>query len=190
MNCPWPCFTATRDWWWAIPTAHHCYPRGGHTWGSPHSLLIFDGVSQSGQSLEVGCGQAPMGLSPKSKGWVEKDRGLEQPLRSSVSRCPKGIYGWFRWGKSRSECPYLQLLAQCLVLGPQYIEWQWSWKSPDCSQALGHCSHHRAGLWWVFQHPSHLPLQTHANPHSHTCPLWCNEKCIFSLGPGFLPQSF
>ena len=36
--------------------------------GSPHSLLVFDGVSQSGQSLEVGRGQAPMCLSPKSKG--------------------------------------------------------------------------------------------------------------------------
>ena len=90
--------------------------------GSPYSLLIFDGISQSGQSLEVGCGQAPMGLSPKNNGWVGKDRGLEQPLRSSVSRCPKEIYGWFRLGKSTSECPHLQLLAQCLVLGPQYIE--------------------------------------------------------------------
>ena len=179
MNCPWPCFTATVEWWWAIPTAHHCYPREStlptHLWWNLSVRPEFGGG---------------MWTDPQSKGWGGKDRWLEQPLRSSISRCPKEIYGWFRRGKSRSECPHLQLLAQCLVLGPLYIEWQWSWRSPDCSQALGHCSHHRVGLWGAFQHPSHLPLQTHANPHSHTCPLWCNEKCVFSLGPGFLPQSF
>ena len=131
----------------------------------------------------------PMGLSPNSKGWAGKDRGLEQPLRGSVSRCPKEIHGWTGWGKSRSECPHPQHLAQCLVLGPQYIEWQWSWSSPECSQALGHCSHAERGSEERFSILPTFPC-AHTHPHSHTRPLWCNEKCLFSLDPRFLPQSF
>ena len=39
--------------------------------GSPHSLLIFDGISQSGQNLEVGCGQPPRarGEGGRTEGW-------------------------------------------------------------------------------------------------------------------------
>ena len=167
MNCPWLCFTGTVEWWWAIPTTHHCCPRGGQTWGSPHSLLIFAGISQSGQSWEVGCGQT-LWVSPwTARGEQERTEGSNNLWGALSPRVPKRFMVGLDGG-IQIRVPPPAALSTVSGTGTS-VHWvtvilELSWMLSGSGPLLP-C---RAGLQGAFQHPSHLPLCTHTPSLPHT----------------------
>lgn len=85
-------------------------------------LLIFDGISQSGQSLRWGWTD-PYGSVPEEQGVrQERTEGWKQLEELCLQMSQRDL--WLAWMREahyptwpRVECPHLQLLAQCLVLG-------------------------------------------------------------------------